>query len=718
MNFASHPRVDAWLIWLSVLVLGLSAVFAQLVLTREMLSAFHGNEMVLGIVLGSWFLWTGAGAWLGRLGGRRFLDWRSLIVGQWLISWIPLLQILALRILKNVVFTPGAAVGPAETIQATLVLLLPFCLISGFMLTLAFGLLANQAGLAGLADVYAADSLGSIAGGLLFSVILVQLGDHIQLLYLPASLNLACASLLCFHKRSHPACALILLTVCVLGFVAMKFDLDAWSTQRQFPGQRILFHGNSPYGRLIATEMDGQINLYENEMPASTQAGLQEAEENAHFPLFQRSQLREVLLVGGGFSRTAQEILKHPVDHLTCVELDPVLLQLRRQYFPASFADPRLRVVNTDGRWFLQNNPQRYDAVILDLPSPTTAQLNRFFTYEFFQAVRKSLNPDGLLSFSVGLYENSISPDLARTLAAVYRTTQLVFSNVVVLPASRVFFLASDTPLNRNIQSLAGWKQIPTHYLSQSYLAAMLSPDRLADMDRAVGEPAAINQDGNPILYFYSLWMWMNEFKYRLGWIEALLLVFLAFFVLKLKAHSLALFTSGFSASALQFILLLGYQLRFGSIYHHLGFMVAMFMAGLALGSIFAKRLAPGGEKTQLTQTVFLLAGLAVLIPWGLNFASCGLFSGSLTTFAGLVFYLLTLAVGATAGMQFPLASRWRFKNGAETGSELYSADLLGASLGALFSGALLVPLLGFVQVCLVVALLNCVTGLILFRSS
>jgi len=36
--------------------LGASAFITQLVLMRELLSAFAGNELVLGIVLGSWFL--------------------------------------------------------------------------------------------------------------------------------------------------------------------------------------------------------------------------------------------------------------------------------------------------------------------------------------------------------------------------------------------------------------------------------------------------------------------------------------------------------------------------------------------------------------------------------------------------------------------------------------------------------------------------------------
>ena len=51
---------------LSVGALGVSCVMTQLALMRELLGAFSGNELVLGVVLGNWLLLMGIGAWLGR----------------------------------------------------------------------------------------------------------------------------------------------------------------------------------------------------------------------------------------------------------------------------------------------------------------------------------------------------------------------------------------------------------------------------------------------------------------------------------------------------------------------------------------------------------------------------------------------------------------------------------------------------------------------------
>ena len=54
------------LVLFAVGALGVSCVMTQLALMRELLGAFSGNEMVLGVVLGLWLLLMGIGAWLGR----------------------------------------------------------------------------------------------------------------------------------------------------------------------------------------------------------------------------------------------------------------------------------------------------------------------------------------------------------------------------------------------------------------------------------------------------------------------------------------------------------------------------------------------------------------------------------------------------------------------------------------------------------------------------
>jgi len=43
----------------------------------------------------------------------------------------------------------------------------------------------------------------------------------------------------------------------------------------------------------------------------------------------------------------------------------------------------------TDGRLFLKTTQSTFDVVIVNLPEPQNAQLNRFYTVEFFARRRK-----------------------------------------------------------------------------------------------------------------------------------------------------------------------------------------------------------------------------------------------------------------------------------------------------------------------------------------
>src|SRR5208283_1375810 len=167
------------LVLLAVGALGFSCVMTQLALMRELLGAFSGNELVLGLVLGNWLLLMGAGAWLGRTSDKLRNPLAVLVFAQILLAVLPLLQVFLLRALRNVVFIRGAAVGVTETVVAALVLLLPYCVAAGYALTLVCSILARETGPAGIGRAYVADSLGSILGGILFSFVFMRFLDHI-----------------------------------------------------------------------------------------------------------------------------------------------------------------------------------------------------------------------------------------------------------------------------------------------------------------------------------------------------------------------------------------------------------------------------------------------------------------------------------------------------------------------------------------------------------
>ena len=750
--------------------LGLASVMTQLALMRELLCAFAGNEMVLGIALGLWLLLTGLGTSLGRTADKLRNPLAVLFTAQILVAVIPLAQVFAVRALRNVVFVRGAEVGVTGTVLSAAVLLLPFCIVAGYTLTLACSILNRRGDASGAGRVYVADSLGSVAGGALFSFVLVRFLDHIALLAVPALLNLAAAvwlgraggqhfpsdTMATLERRPQvrrvsennpdlpcprPALREIFILTLVAGIAAFVWlaHSDALSTALQFPGQNVLFRANSPYGRLVVTESGGETNFIENGIAIVSTPNVEQVEEATHYAMSQRPDARRVLLVSGGVAGVAKEILKYNVAGVDCVELDPLVIETGRRFLPEHFADPRIRVIATDARQFVRQTTNRYDVVILALPDPSTAQLNRFFTVEFFSGVKQVLADGGVLSFALGRYENYVSPELAQLLASANRSLKQSFANILALPGGRVFFLASDGPLYGDIAARVEAQGVSTKLVNRHYLDAMLTADRMADIQRAVSQPAALNRDFSPMLYFYHLRHWMSQFTLSFGALQAVLLLLLLVYLIRLRGPALVLFASGFAGSALEIVLLLAFQVLCGSVYHQVGVIVTVFMVGLALGAMSTNRRsrreealtgesrsdqslltsAPTSSKDcsgrSLIVLAMALAGYAILLPLLLPLLNrMGGTTASLLAIKA-IFTSLTLILAVLVGAQFPLANRLQFDGTATGASRLYTADFVGASLGALLASTLLIPLIGVMGVCLLTAGLNALAGGVLF---
>jgi len=710
---ADVRRVRVAIVW-AVAGVGVSSVVTQLSLMREMLGAFAGNEMVLGVILGNWFLLTGLGAFLGRT-ARRLRNPSSLLTwAQMLLAVLPLAQVFLLRTIRDVVFTRGQVIGPAETVAASFVLLLPYCLVSGYFLTLACAVLARQGDSRSTGRVYLADSLGSIVGGTVFTFILIRLCDHLGILYIPAMLNLllAGAVALCLGRKAGAGVA----GVAMAGLIALAAatDLDDISTSLQYPSQKIVFRGSSPYGRLVVTESAGQINFIENGLPIISTNNVQQVEEAVHYAMAQRPGARRVLLVAGGVSGTAKEILKYGVSEVTYVELDPLIIDVGRRFMPESLDDRRIQVVNTDGRQFLRQAEQAYDVIIVDVPDPSTSQINRFYTAEFFDDAKHRLSAGGVLSLALGHYENYVSPELAQMLVSAKRTLGQSFRNVLLIPGGRVFFLASDGELYHEIAARIEQAGVPTKLMNRHYLDAMLSADRMTDLARVTTRSAATNEDFSPVLYYYHLLYWMSQFKVSFGLMEAVLLALLAIYLVRIRSVPLAIFASGFAASSLEVVLLLAFQVLCGSVYRQLGVIVTLFMVGLAVGAFLANRRISAAPRKDLARLGLALAAMGGLIPLALMGVARG--TGWLASTAGVQVAIgaMTFVVAGLVGMQFPLAGLAESADSALTASRLYTADFVGACVGALLASTLLIPLLGVAAVCILAAGLNAAAAIVL----
>ncbi len=711
--------------------------------------------MVFGIVLGLWLLLMGAGTMLGRTAQKVRRPVELLVVGQVLVALVPICQVLALRTLRDAVFVRGGDVGVLGTTICAAVLLAPFCIVAGYTLVLASAVLARANDMSGAGRVYVADSIGCIAGGVLFSFFLVHWLDHIALLCVSAVLNLGVAMLTIRQQGSVLAqvgapqrkltrAVLVVIPPVALGvtMLFLAFDPDTFSTAIQFAGQRVLFKGNSAYGRVVVTEAAGQTNFIENGVVVVYTPNIEQVEETVHYAMCQRPDAHRVLLVSGSAAGVAREILKYNVGAVDCVELDPLLVELTRRFLPEHLADPRIHVVTTDARRFIRRTTNRYDVVIFALPDPTTAQLNRLFTVDFFDELKRVLSDGGVFSFALGRYENYVSPELGRVLASAYRTLKLAFQNVLLLPTSRVFFLASDGELDADIASRLAQAGVQVKLLRCNYLEAVLTPDRFADMERALAYPAAVNRDFSPVLYYYALRHWASQFETGIGPVQLLLLVVLLLYAVRVRRAAAVLFASGFAGSALEVVLLLAFQVLCGSVYYQVGVIVTLFMVGLAVGAAVSNRKCsalyamanPAGSSSAVDVTVsgssaqdahqacyahaiargrqwlvLLALGICVLgavLPFLLKWlVSVAQIDGGEVVVQGTIGLCVSL-LGGLVGAQFPLAN-WIESGGTSAASKLFTADFIGAFMGALVVSTLLIPVFGVVTSCIATAGLN-----------
>ncbi len=253
------PAGERHLVILAVGALGVSSVMTQLALMREMLGAFCGNEMAMGIILGNWLFLTGIGSSLGRTTGRLANPRSLLVAGLILVAVVPLAQVFLLRAFHNTVFIRGATIGITGTVAGSFVLLLPFCVVSGYLLTLACSILAREKGRRPLDVSILPTAWAASFGGVVFSFVLIRFFDHFGILCFPALLDLALAGVAAAVFGSRLLLATAAMVAIGLVVLVLCCNADAISTAMEYPRQKIVFRANSPYGKLLVTESAGQL---------------------------------------------------------------------------------------------------------------------------------------------------------------------------------------------------------------------------------------------------------------------------------------------------------------------------------------------------------------------------------------------------------------------------------------------------------------------------
>lgn len=744
-------------------LVGASAVVNQVVLLRELMVCFGGNEVAIGVALSTWLLWTAVGSGLLSRLARDRDPRRTMAVLQLTTALLLPCTVIAVRASRSMFHAiPGEVLGPVPMLLTSVGALSAFCCASGWLFAAGARLLtvlAESSGAASIGAMYLLEAAGSAVGGMIASLSLLPYLDSLQIVMLLGIANVAAAAFLLLPQSRFRTSAYVILLLLVPALLVFAGRLNRRTLAAQWPGFSLVASANSRYGSLAVLENETGKTIVENGLPIVSVPDPQAAEETVHFALLQHSAPRSLLLIGGGLNGSLQQALRHPtMERVDYVELDPEILRLARRHLPAEWraaGDPRVHVHSMDGRLFLKTTRQSFDVIIASLPDPQTAQLNRFFTREFFQEAARRLTPGGVLSFQLHASENYISPELGQLLRCVRQTLSQSFADVAVIPGDTAVFLASTssgmlTTRPEELVSRLRARRLQTTYMREYYLPFRLASDRVADLEQQLApQPGTrVNGDFTPVAYYFDVVLWSGQFSeaYRKLFVALadvpypralavlLLLMLLGAGLVGWRAGgdrrrgsaAFCVAAMGFTLLALEVLLLLGFQALHGYLYHQLAIIIAAFMAGMALGSWLALRflrearwVAPRSLLRWLAVTQ-VLAMLSPLVLYGTLAALTSVGSATWSAVIGnAVFSLLALFAGALGGWQFPLANRIYFdeQETARPGT-LYAVDLAGACAGALLISAYVVPVFGFLKTGEVIALVNLVPAAVALISS
>ena len=713
----------------------------QIIMIREFLALFHGNELIIGLFLGFWMLLTAAGSFLATkfipaprsqfpssplpLHRKSTIDNRQSTIDNqqshilpitqspnhpipqpllYLLALLPLTAIYTLYYFKLYFIPAGKMAGLGDVSLVLLLVLGPFCLVSGMLFPLLVNELSAMKEKNLLHEGYALDSAGSIAGGILFSLVFIFILEPFEGLIL-----LFCICLCLVFARAWINFRRIqLISILTLGIIVMVlsviFKPDQYFNGLAFQNQEVIEVISSPFGKLAVTEMGGQVNLYENGVRVATGDDPVSREESVHYALLMHPSPETVLLISGGTGGTIEEILKYPVKKIDYLEINPWMISLIGKYRPLP-ADERVFYIYKDPRLFLGRSENKYDVIILNTPEPNSAELNRFYTLEFFQMLKDKLNPGGIVSLPVAAAGNYMS-ETSRMIHSVYfNTLQTVFSFVKIIPGGKDYYLASDSSLEKAIFQNYPSLGFTNLYVNPDYINEDLQKMRSDLIMKELIPDALINSDLKPYIFSLSLRHWLSRFSfnYRIIPLAMLLLTILGFIFL--GPLNLGLFAGGFTASSLEFLLLIWFQVLYGFVYQMTGVIFAIFMAGLAIGSFyrlqfFKNSTFKGFLTIQAAMAIFsaLIAALMLLIP-----------SNSVSWPIILLIMFLVFTTGLLMGIQFSLSGQLRKTSILQSSGESFSADLLGSAVGIGLVSVYLIPQLGLPMTGLVLAGLNVV---------
>jgi len=236
-------------------------------------------------------------------------------------------------------------------------------------------------------------------------------------------------------------------------------DLVGGGAAQVLQVDNILYDGTSPYQHIqvAVSPLFGRMLILDDAVQTTELDEYVYHEMLVHLPLLTHPAPRRVLIIGGGDGGTLEEVLKHPVEQATMVEIDRAVVEVSRAFLPGiaggAFDDPRARLLIADGIAFVRETADRFDVILVDSTDPKGPGV-ALFSEEFFAMCARVLTSGGLVAMQSGspLYQRDLLDGVRRHLSAVFPLVIPYWAAVPAYPGTLwSFTMASHGADPRNV---------------------------------------------------------------------------------------------------------------------------------------------------------------------------------------------------------------------------------------------------------------------------
>jgi spermidine synthase len=755
---------------LSILISGFGGLVAQVLLLREFLIVFLGNELSLGIILSNWLILEALGSYLsGRLFGQNKRKPELFVLCLLIFSLSFPLSLYFLRTLKAALgITPGEALGLWTMFYSSFLLLFPVSFSHGALFSLGCGIYSenkkNISPVSSAGRVYVLETLGTALGGVVFTYFLIPFFHSFKICLGISLVHLVVAVVLLWGwavkdlvSKTLRLLSLFLLTLVFFILVNYSNHIHRASVSQQWQDQDLVYYQNSLYGNIAVARNQEQFTFFSNGVPVFSHPtpDIARVEELAHLALLSHRKPQTCLVIGAGSGGLIEEMLKHKtITKIDYAELDPLLIQVaKRSPFSSAaqeLSDRRVHIRSVDGRLFLRQTQDKYDLIFVGLDLPLDLQSNRLFTLDFFKQAKQKLNHRGILVITLPGSLTYLSQELKQLNFSIISSLVKVYPYLKVIPGdSTNIYLASGGSYLEDLDSSLLYQRlkdrnIQTRLLSQDHFEYKLDLRRVSWFkDSLKGTSSRINRDFLPSGLFYALSFFNSSFYPRgvaffrhlfsldlvkvLGGLGLFTCLFILLGLRLRRLYNLSIpfsiATTGFSSMIFNLAMILSFQIIYGYVFYWIGILLSVFMLGVVSGGlVFTLAL----ERIKIPFKAYMVIEAAVIVfsficPFIVLGLHSSLSSPGIYFITKTVFLFLCFVAGFLTAAEFPLGNKLYLSlqdfNLGRTAGSLYSADLLGGWLGGILGGVILFPVLGLMSTFFVLVILKIISSLILLIS-